>query len=1757
MLAVGVGADVAQGYVDDVTEGTACIACYNSPSSVTLSGDLTAIVQLEERLMKDGIFARQVRVQTAYHSHHMQLVAADYEQSLGDIRPIATHNTDKSAVMFSSVTGTVVDRQSELGAKYWVQNMVQPVKFAQAFHELLSHSPSRSASRKGRVEYSGVVEVGPHEALKGPIRQILTEYDAKLATSLTYVSTLRRGQDAEITAIGAAATLWSLGHQVDVSRINSTTAGAGHTAILPKTRIDLPSYPWNHEHRFWHEPLSSKARRFQKHARTDFLGAAVHDQNPLAPRWRNIFRIAENPWLQDHQIQGSILFPAAGMLIMALEAAKQLAYEYQTEPVGYELCTVRFERGLSIPSDDASVETSLHMQPLHDGQMPTATPSRFAFRLFSCTTAGTWSEHSSGIVRIIYDESQELSEWAQHTETYSEIKSVATRTSTRAFYNGLDAVGMRYGPTFKNMTEAYTHALSRSACGAITIPDTKVGMPSQFEFPHVIHPATLDAVFHLLFAGNTGGHPMKEASVPTSLGRLYVSARIPSLAGHELKGYTQCRSKNQKETTGTVVMSSTPDFSEPAIVIHDFVAKEISSSSQAVEQLSSMEESIAPKRTGHLRWAQDVDLWRERGASSDGTPSSGSNAPLQILEELLLVWLDRLCHKEAELDVLVLNNGSTPKLLLSILRRFAPKAGRRFCFSTCTIADKGSSAAQGPVAASNDTMKDLKQDIVDNKLQCAGLDPDSGSPGSELASKTFDLIIGAIRIPAGSDPETYVQSLKPFLSDRGRLVLCGPAVEDPSNTESISNALWYEVLGRVGLIAAPTHTLHSPEASLLISTAPANDEQPLPSEICILQTQTLSPGAEALKQNIERHLMSLGAVTRTVSLSEAASLEGRWVISLIELEEPFVLGWTAESLEAFKTLVMSARYVLWITRGGQLLDSSNIDWSPTTGLLRTLRVEMGKLTIPHLDLSPSLDLSSELAVDVILDCFRASSPSNSYQTEMEFAEQNGDILIPRFVSNDSFDHEIDRNSAPLHKSYMGHLHLQKGRTLKLSAGITGTFGDLRWTDDDEIDLNEIGADNVEVDVHYVGLDHSDIDVVRGASLLTTPGRQASGVVTRVGSNVKRIQPGQEVVTLRSGAGRMHALQSQDLIQQIPASVGLIDAVSLPLAYVTAYYALVHISKPQSGDLVLVCDAGTAVGQAAVQIAQHMGCRVHATITSSSEGQVLMDLHGMPQERIFDAESTDLAKQILFATGSKGIDVVFQTRPGVVAAQAWLCVARFGHFVELGKVNQYSAYLNVAGSYQQTDSMFAVVDMESVQESRKQLVSAMLSDVFGLLRNGSVGMISSPTVFPVSQIDKALQTMSENKSSSDVVLDIKANDPVPIMFPRLTQLQLDPTAAYVLSGGLGGLGPSVAEMMIKNGARHLIFISRSGAASEEAREVLRRLQSLNCKADAFACDIGDIAALQMVMHTCREGGYKVRGLIQCAMVLRDSTFENMTHQKWTESTQPKIRGTWNLHEALPKDMDFFIMLSSVSGIIGNPAQGNYTAGNTYQDGLALYRRRHGLPATALAVGAVMDVGAFADNSYFENFLEKFEHLASLQVKIEEVMVILATLMKGRTEDGVPTPPLLAMGFTEDLKRTGAITSLWTQDRKFDHRIQIQSTVERDSPDKVRAGHLLAQASSLQAAGQVVEDALKTNLANAMTASPEDVDSDRPLHFYGVDSLKAVEVRNWLFRELGCDVSVFDILSPMPLAELAIKIAGRSKYLNPELAAGNAAGDRVDG
>lgn len=297
MLVAGINEDQALDYLKLVLDGKVVIACVNSPSNVTVSGDMLGINQLNEILTVDSIFTRKLKVETAYHSHHMNIIAIAYMESLHDIETLPTIDSD--IIMFSSVTGDVV-KSADLGSKYWVDNMTSTVRFSTAAQRLLTFSSSIK-KRHSRNDISAVdilLEIGPHSTFEGPLRQILQSNEAH-KSSVLYLSLLSRGRNAFKSMLEAAGRMFVKGYPVDLPRVNNTEPEYSN---LPASFVDLPSYPWNHTSRYWCESHISVGHRFRKYPRHDLFGAPTPDYNPLEPKWRNFIRKSENPWIQDHRV---------------------------------------------------------------------------------------------------------------------------------------------------------------------------------------------------------------------------------------------------------------------------------------------------------------------------------------------------------------------------------------------------------------------------------------------------------------------------------------------------------------------------------------------------------------------------------------------------------------------------------------------------------------------------------------------------------------------------------------------------------------------------------------------------------------------------------------------------------------------------------------------------------------------------------------------------------------------------------------------------------------------------------------------------------------------------------------------------------------------------------------------------------------------------------------------------------------------------------------------------------------------------------------------------------------------------------------------------------------------------------------------------------------------------------------------------------------------------------------------------------------
>ena len=283
MLALGASVELATSMIEDLKVGQVVIACFNSPSSVTLSGDLEAIVALQAVAEEKRIFARRLHVDVAYHSPHMDFVAEYYRVAMGTIKPALC----KDVHFYSSLTAAKVN-SLVLGSSYWVKNLKSPVKFAKSLFNCCSLNREQP---KSEDSVTHLIEIGPHSALKGPIRDILVAAP-KTSYKIGYSSTLVRKEDAAVSILNLVSDLFMRGCNLNMTAINFPR-GERRRKVL----CGLPPYSWNHETEYWHESRISQSHRVKNRSRNDILGTLVPESSDLEPWWRNVLRLEDVPWV--------------------------------------------------------------------------------------------------------------------------------------------------------------------------------------------------------------------------------------------------------------------------------------------------------------------------------------------------------------------------------------------------------------------------------------------------------------------------------------------------------------------------------------------------------------------------------------------------------------------------------------------------------------------------------------------------------------------------------------------------------------------------------------------------------------------------------------------------------------------------------------------------------------------------------------------------------------------------------------------------------------------------------------------------------------------------------------------------------------------------------------------------------------------------------------------------------------------------------------------------------------------------------------------------------------------------------------------------------------------------------------------------------------------------------------------------------------------------------------------------------------------
>lgn len=673
--------------------------------------------------------------------------------------------------------------------------------------------------------------------------------------------------------------------------------------------------------------------------------------------------------------------------------------------------------------------------------------------------------------------------------------------------------------------------------------------------------------------------------------------------------------------------------------------------------------------------------------------------------------------------------------------------------------------------------------------------------------------------------------------------------------------------------------------------------------------------------------------------------------------------------------------------------------------------------------------------------------------------------------------------ARLGSAYGGEVLLspEDGGAWRLNAEREGTFDGLDLVASPRVQT-DLAPGDVRVEVRAAGLNFRDVLVALGMY----PGRasvggEGAGVVVGVGAEVRDLAVGDRVMGLMDGAMGTVALTDSRLMVKMPEGWSFVQAASVPIAFATAYYALVDLAGLEGGERLLVHAAAGGVGMAAVQIARHLGAEVFGT-ASDGKWDVLRAM-GFPDSHIASSRTLDFKDEFVHVTGGQGMDVVLNALAGEFVDASLGLLGDGGRFIEMGKTDIRDRG-ELAGEHPGVD--YRAFDLVEAGPDR---LHEMLVELVGLFERGVLELPPINT-WNVRRARQAFRHMSQGRHVGKNVLRLPA--------------AIDPNGTVLITGGTGGLGGLVARHLVaEHAVKHVLLASRQGSRAAGASELCEELARLGAQVNVVACDVSERDQLERLL-----GGippeHPLDAVVHTAGVIDDGTIGSLTPERIDSVLAPKVAGAWNLHE-LTRDMDLstFVLFSSMAGVLGSPGQANYAAANAFLDALAAHRQALGLIGTSIAWGL------WAPASEMTGHLGEMDHarmgrMGVIALSSEEGLALLDQALT--VNEPLVVSARLDKGALHSHARAGELPTLL-------HNIIRTRTRDTASSSGRSLARLLADAPPDQHSTIVLE-LVRSHAAHVLGHRTANAIEER--HTFkelGFDSLAAVELRNRLELATG--------------------------------------------
>ncbi|KAI0013981.1 hypothetical protein F4779DRAFT_625071 [Xylariaceae sp. FL0662B] len=1612
MLTVGMSDDQVSDYLDGKEEQIK-IAAINSPSSVTLSGDVDAIKSLSTILTKEGVFTRVLRTGgNAYHSHHMMALGSDFSdmlssgvehiKKLGLVNPVQRY---LPIPWVSSVTPDKLVADSEVTFSYWRANLESPVRFTQAVNKMMSLENS--------APIDILVEIGPHSALKSPLDQILKS----IGKPARYASALKRDEDSRFSVLRLAGSLFGLNAEIDMAAVNAVDDGVheGNWSLTHGcTAVDLPTYQFSYGPVSYYECRASKEYRLRE---------------VLQPQWRNVLRVKDLPWLRDHRLIPDAVFPGAGFVVMAVEAALRVYCDtaHSSKITGYSLRNVDIKTALRIPEDDYGVEIILSME-LVDTQTA-KSPSWAKFTVSSVARdSNDWAEHCTGLVRV------EISRQPEKDKINAAMDARSPDLSS--WHNRFAEIGIGYGSTFQSLSELQVDPFQNLAKASVAL-NTTTGTIEGGESTYALHPAALDATFQLGLIACYGGQVERAttAFLPVHLSQVYLKAEV----GGDM-GTAVARGRIQGIRNAYVQLQMMNQGGDVVLEVDTLRLTRFKESSSAEEAQSK---KLFSSPFTRLAWKPDFRTLNNDQARKLFPAPPENTEGIEQLERADMIS----CLVVAEIYEEFVRGGNGPR----------PKGELNHWLSwvrRCVEQDRRANMVEA-----RQLSPDQRRHLLQKLYEEAGDRPEA------MAAKVLHKSMGELLNERKTGIDVLVsEGLLTALYEAGHAI-AGSHIQLFNVLDSLSHANPHLRILEIG-----AGTGAATRVAMKALTGPQGFKRYADYTFTDISAGFLRPAREIMSdyRDVNYSVLDIDKDPLTNGYEPVYDV----IVACEAIHATASMDRTlAHCRSLFKARVMLG--LLYGTLTGYWLGASDgrtegpfMD-QPTWDL--RLRKVGFSGTECFLDDYPHPHNSTSVIVSTLLEEKGAENYTNNVEQDgvtvhllhdykgappllrqiaAEFKHRgtmcrtstldealgtvSSNSRVVAFITslNDLFDGDEDRLKSFQHltRHAKSMVWLTSGGIIKGRDPRAGfMIGLLRATATENpaghflsVDIDTENFVSGSDDLVRSIVDH-EFTLQREESSEQNGDREfawqdgcmwVSRVVPDAGLGVytETVKTptclGAEMLPLgRQGPlcagfetpGILASLYFRpytELLQPLPADYidVKVAAVGLnwkDLALTSGRFDAINndLSSEYAG---VITRTGTnvvdlSVGDRVYGVGRgHFGnyTRVPAAFTQKLQPtDDIVEVATMPLVYMTALYALDnvaglrRGQKVLIqsATGGLGLAAIqlAQSKGAEVFATAGAAdkaTGKGGFDIILGTVaggDLLSESLKALGpmghlidlSRVDKNVSFSSFDLNIVLDNNPDLGSQLMKSVDKLYRAGRITPIRPFSVFDVSRLDQALLSFSKGKHIGKLIVSFQ-NPSVHIkVVQQPPQARFDFTARYIITGGLGGLGRSIIRWMSDRGAHDFVILSRRGISTPAARLLIDDLTTRGVRVQVMACDVSKKEEVMTAIHKASLTDRPVKGVIHAALTLSDLSFDKLTIDQWKSGLAAKTVGTVNLHEATASlPLDFFIMLTSTESVWAPPTQSSYIAATNFQEYFARYRRSLGLPASTAAYGLVSDVGS---------------------------------------------------------------------------------------------------------------------------------------------------------------------------------------------------------